>query len=182
MSIPAGSYTLGPEQATLTVRTGKGGAAAKAGHNLSIEVTSWSAELEVADDPAQSSLTLNADSRSLIVVDGTGGIQALGEDDKVGIAKTIDDDVLKGGTIQFRSTSVTPSPNGGPIGVSGELELLGRSAPLSFELRADDGGHIAGTATIKQTDWGIKPYSALFGTLKVLDEVVIEVDGTLLAA
>jgi polyisoprenoid-binding protein YceI len=176
--IPAGSYTLGPEQATLTVRTGKGGAAAKAGHNLTIEVTSWTAALEVADDPSQSSLTLSADARSLQVVDGTGGIQALGEDDKAGITKTIDEDVLKGGSIQFRSSSVTPSPDGGPITISGELELLGRSAPLSFELQAD-GGHIAGTARLKQTDHGIKPYSALFGTLKVLDEVDIEVDGTL---
>jgi hypothetical protein len=177
--IPAGSYTLGPEQATLTVRTGKGGAAAKAGHNLLIEVTSWSAGLEVADDSAQSSLTLSADARSLKVRDGTGGIQALGEDDKAGISKTIDEDVLKGGSIEFRSSSVTPSPDGGPITVSGELELLGRSAPLSFELQADEGGHIAGTATLKQTDHGIKPYSALFGTLKVLDELVIAVDGTL---
>jgi polyisoprenoid-binding protein YceI len=176
--IPAGSYTLGPAQATLTVRTRKGGAAAKAGHNLLIEVTAWSAALDVADDPAQSSLTLSADARSLKVLDGTGGIQALGEDDKAGITQTIHDEVLKGGSIQFRSTSVTPSPNGGPVAVSGELELLGRSAPLSFELRVDD-GHIAAAATVKQTDWGIKPYSALFGTLKVLDEVVIEVDGTL---
>ena len=180
MSIPAGKYTLGPEQATLMVRTGKGGAAAKAGHNLSIEVTSWSAELDVADDPAQSSLTLNADARSLKVVDGTGGIQALGEDDKAGITKTIDEDVLKGGIDpSFGPASVTPSPNGGPIAVSGELELLGRSAPLSFELQADDDGHITGTATLKQTDHGIKPYSALFGTLKVLDEVDIAVDGAL---
>ena len=182
MSIPAGTYRLGPEHAKLMVRTGKGGAAAKAGHNLSIHVTSWSAELEIADDPTRSSLALDADSRSLIVVDGTGGIQALGQDDKVGISKTIDDEVLKGGTIQFRSTAVTPSPSGGPIVVTGELELLGRKAPLSFELQADDDGHITGTATIKQTDWGIKPYSALFGTLKVLDEVAITVDGALPAA
>ena len=179
MSIPSGKYKLGPEHAKLMVRTGKGGAAAKAGHNLSIHVRSWSAELNLADDPAQSSLTLDADSRSLIVVDGTGGIQALGDDDKVGITRTIDDEVLKGGTVQFRSTSVTPSPNDGPIVVTGELELLGRTAPLSFELQAGDDGHIAGTATIKQTDWGIKPYSALFGTLKVLDEVDVVVDGWL---
>jgi polyisoprenoid-binding protein YceI len=177
--IAVGSYTLGPEQATLTVRTGKGGAAAKAGHNLLIEVTSWRAALEVADDPAQSSLTLSADARSLQVRDGTGGIQALGDDDKAGITKTIDEDVLKGGTIEFRSSSVAPSPNGGPITVTGELELLGRSAPLSFELQVDDGGHLAGTATLKQSNHGIKPYSALFGTLKVLDELVIAVDGTL---
>jgi polyisoprenoid-binding protein YceI len=176
--IPAGSYTLGPEQATLTVRTGKGGAAAKAGHNLTIEVTSWRAALEVADEPTQSSLTLSADARSLRVVHGTGGIQALGDDDKDGITKTIDEEVLKGGSIQFRSSSVTPGPDGGPITISGELELLGRSAPLSFELQAD-GGHLTGTARLKQTDHGIKPYSALFGTLKVLDEVEIEVDGTL---
>jgi polyisoprenoid-binding protein YceI len=180
--ISAGSYTLGPEDAALTVRTGKGGAAAKAGHNLVIEVTSWSAALVVADDPEQSSLTLNADARSLKVRDGHGGMQALGDDDKDGIGKTIDEEVLKGGSIQFRSSSVTPSPNGGPIAVSGELELLGRSAPLSFELQADDGGHIVGSATLKQTAHGIKPYSALFGTLKVLDEVVITVDGTLPAA
>src|ERR1700722_16211388 len=116
--ISVGSYTLGPEQATLTVRTGKGGAAAKAGHNLLIEVTSWSAALEIADDPTSSTLTLSADARSLQVRGGAGGIQALGEDDKAGITKTIDDDVLKGGSIRFRSSSVTPSPNGGPITVS----------------------------------------------------------------
>ncbi len=177
--VSAGSYTLGPEQATLTVRTGKGGAAAKAGHNLLIEVTSWSAALELAGDPARSSLTLSADARSLQVRDGSGGIQALGEDDKAGITKTIDEEVLKGGTIEFRSSSVTPSADGGTLTVSGELELLGRGAPQSFELQVDDGGHITGTATLKQTDHGIKPYSALFGTLKVLDEVVITVDGTL---
>jgi polyisoprenoid-binding protein YceI len=179
MSIPAGTYALGPEHAMLTVTTGKGGAAAKAGHNLSIEVASWSAELVIADDPTQSHLTLNADSRSLKVVHGTGGIQSLGDDDKVGISKTINDEVLKGGTIHFQSSSVTPSSNGGPISVAGELELLGKRAPLSFELQADDGGRIAGSATVKQTDWGMKPYSALFGTLKVLDEVVVSIDGTL---
>jgi polyisoprenoid-binding protein YceI len=177
--IQAGSYTLGPEQATLTVRTGKGGAAAKAGHNLVIEVAAWRAVLEIADDPAQSSLTLSAEARSLTVIDGTGGIQSLGNDDKAGITKTIDEDVLKGGSIEFRSSSVTPGPSGGPIAISGELDLLGNRAPLTFELQADDDGHIAGTATLKQTDHGIKPYSALFGTLKVLDELVIAVEGSL---
>src|ERR1700710_978280 len=113
--ISAGSYTLGPEHATLTVRTGKGGAAAKAGHNLVIEVRSWSAALVVADDPEQSSLTLDADARSLKGRDGHVGIQGRGDDDKDGISKTIDEEVLKGGSIQFRSGSVTPSPNGGPI-------------------------------------------------------------------
>ena len=35
---------------------------------------------------------------------------------------------------------------------------------------------------IKQTDWKIKPYSALFGTLKVADEVEVAVDARVPAA
>ena len=38
---------------------------------------------------------------------------------------------------------------------------------------------VAGSARIKQTDWGIKPFSALFGTLKVADEVEVGIDAKL---
>lgn len=179
MTIPAGTYHLGPEQATLTVRTGKGGAASKAGHNLLMEVGSWSATLQTADDPSATTIQLTADSGSITVIEGTGGIQALGDDEKVSIKKTIDDDVLKGSTIEFHSTGVQIDGNGGPLRVQGELELLGARRPLTLELRASDDGHLTGTATVKQTDWGIKPYSALFGTLKVLDEVQVALDGRL---
>ena len=37
-----------------------------------------------------------------------------------------------------------------------------------------DDGTLSASATLKQTDWGMKPYSALFGALKVADEVEIE--------
>ena len=62
--------------------------------------------------------------------------------------------------------------------VSGELELAGRRAPVTFELSLN-GGRVSGSATIKQSDYGMKPYSALFGTLKVLDEVQVAVDARL---
>ena len=42
-----------------------------------------------------------------------------------------------------------------------------------------DGGLLTGNATVTQSDWGIKPYSGLFGTLKVVDEVEITVDADL---
>jgi hypothetical protein len=32
---------------------------------------------------------------------------------------------------------------------------------------------------IKQTDWGMKPYSTLFGALKVVDEVEVSLDARL---
>ena len=37
----------------------------------------------------------------------------------------------------------------------------------------------ARSAVVKQTDWGMKPYSALFGALKVVDEVEVAIDGHL---
>jgi polyisoprenoid-binding protein YceI len=179
MAFSSGTYTLGPEQATLTVRTGKTGAAAKAGHNLVIEVTTWSATLEVASDPADSTVELRADSRSLRVVTGSGGMQALSDDDKVSIKKTIDDEVLKGAGIQFRSSAVRPSADGETLTVTGSLALLGREGPVTFDLHGGPDGRLTATATVKQTEWGIKPYSTLFGTLKVLDEVQVALDGRL---
>ncbi len=175
MAITAGSYKLGPDNGTLSVRTKKAGAASKAGHNLLIEVTAWSATLDAGE---QTTVELSADSRSLKVVEGSGGITALGDDDKAGISKTINEEVLKGAPIEFRSTSVH-SAGSDRLSVSGELELAGRRHPVSFELTSSPDGQLAGAATVKQSDWGMKPYSALFGTLKVVDEVTVELTARL---
>ncbi len=161
---------LGPENGTLTVRTGKAGAAAKAGHNLVIEVTRWQGTL------SPETVELTADARSLRVRSGSGGMSPLGDEEKAGISQTIDDEVLEGGNISYRSTAVTAREDG--YDVAGELDLLGVRAPLSFSL-ALDGEHLTGSASVKQTDWRIKPYSALFGTLKVADVVEVAIDVTL---
>jgi hypothetical protein len=167
---------FGPDNASLTVRTGRTGAAAKAGHDLLIEVCSWEATLDVDAQPA---LVLTADSRSCRVLDGTGGIQALGDDDKSSIVETIEKEVLKGTPIAFRSTAIRRGADGRSLAVEGELELRGKPAPARFELALDGDGRLSGVATVKQTDWGIKPYSTLFGTLKVADEVQIAIEAKL---
>jgi polyisoprenoid-binding protein YceI len=175
MSITPGTHKLGPDNGTLTVRTGRSGAAAKAGHDLLIHVGSWEATLTVADDPAQSSLTLDADADSVSVVDGSGGIQALGDDDKKNIKKTIDDDVLKRDNIQFRSTAVEAAGDG-KLTVQGDLTLRGKTNPITFDLAVGDNGMVSGSAVVKQTNFGMKPYSALFGALKVADEVTVAIE------
>src|SRR3954466_10817635 len=162
---------LGPDSGTLTVRTRRRGAASKAGHDLRMEVGSGSAQLDL-NEPA--SLSLSADSRSFRVVDGTGGVIPLGDEEREAIPKTIDEDVLKGQQIEFRSTDVAVA--GDRIDVRGDLDLFGSARPVVFTLERGDDGRITGAATIKHSDWGVKPYSALFGTLKVADEVEIAVD------
>ena len=161
------THALGPDNGTLFVKTGRTGAAAKAGHNLLIEVTAWEATLD------ESSIALTVDPTSLQVREGSGGMQALGDDDKASIAETIDGEVLERKPIEFRSTSM--QVDGGRVGIAGELTLAGATRPLAFDLALAD-GRLGGTVVVKQSDWGMSPYSTLFGTLKVVDEVEVVVD------
>jgi polyisoprenoid-binding protein YceI len=169
MAIAPGTYELGPQNGELVVNTRRIGAASRAGHDLEIVVTSWSARLELGERP---SIRLTADSSSLRVRDGRGGIQALGDDDKDNIRQTIDAEVLKRTPIDFRSTEV--ETNGDRMHVRGELTMMGQTRAQTFDLQLDD-GRVTGAATVKQTDFGMKPYTALFGALKVADEVEVTV-------
>jgi polyisoprenoid-binding protein YceI len=175
MSIQPGTHKIGPDNGTLAIKTGRSGAAAKAGHDLVIHVGSWEATLVIGEDPSQSSLTLNADADSVQVIDGSGGIQALGDDDKKNIKETIDKDVLKKEGIEFHSTSVEASENG-KVSVQGDLTLRGKTNPITFDLMVSDSGAVSGSAVVKQTAFGMKPYSALFGALKVADDVTVVIE------
>ena len=178
MSIPAGKYTFGPENGALWVMTTRTGAAAAAGHDLLILVTAWQATLEIGDNPVRTSVVFDADATSLRVRDGIGGMQPLGDDDKAGIEQTIDDEILKRTGIEFRSTAVHSAADGSRISVQGELTLVGQSRPIAFDLTVGDDGKLSGSTVVKQTDWGITPYSTLLGALKVGDEVKVVIDAS----
>jgi polyisoprenoid-binding protein YceI len=177
VSFQAGRYRLGPDNATLAVRTARAGAAAKAGHDLLIHVTAWEATLVVADDPDASSMELTADAASLRVQEGTGGIQALGDEDIASIHQTIDEEVLGRQEISFRSTGV--EADGDRLRACGDLTIVGNTQPIEFDLVSGDGGELSASAVVTQTAFGMKPYSALFGALKVKDEVEVMLEGHL---
>jgi polyisoprenoid-binding protein YceI len=163
-------YDLGPDNGTLVVRTGRTGTVAKAGHDLLIHVTKWRGTLVDGDE---ASVTLDADATSLKVREGTGGMKSLDDGDMANIQQTIDDDVLKRQDISFRSTRVEQTAGG--LSVTGDLTLRGTTRPIAFDLELQD-GRVRGTAVVKQTEWGMKPYTALFGALKVADDVRVEID------
>jgi hypothetical protein len=133
--------------------------------------------VEAGASPEDTRMQLSADAGSMRVLEGTGGMQRLDDDDKRGIAQTIDEEVLKGTAIEFRSSAVRADGED-RLTVDGELELAGNPKTIRFELDAS-GGRLTGSAVLRQSDWGMKPYSALFGTLKVADEVRVEVDAAL---
>lgn len=176
MSIPPGTHAFGPQNGALWVLTTRTGAAAAAGHNLLIHVTDWHATLVVGEDPHEASVVFGADATSLRVREGTGGMQPLGEDDKASIQETIDDEILKRMGIEFRSTAAQIADDGGRIDVQGDLTLVGQTRPISFDLEVGDDGKISGRTIVTQSNWGIAPYSTLFGALKVGDDVEIVID------
>jgi polyisoprenoid-binding protein YceI len=171
-----GTFQLGPENASLQVNTYREGVGAKIGHDLVIDVTRWEATIDLAGDPAGSSIRLTADPRSLEVREGLRGLKPLTDKDRAEIRKTIDAKVLGGSPISFTSRSVR---GGAPLVVEGDLTLSGQSRPITAELAVTDNGHVTGTIPVTQTTWGIKPYRGLMGALKVRDDVEVVIDARL---
>lgn len=178
MSLSAGVHKLGPGNASLVVKTYREGVAARAGHDLIIEVTQWEATLEVGEGRSQSSLGLDADARSLHVREGLRGLKPLGHKERDEIRKNIDEKVLGGEPICFRSSAIEAT-DGDRLSVRGELTMHGRSAPASFELSVLPDGRVSGTAQLVQSDWGINPYRGLMGALKVRDSLEVVFEGRL---
>ena len=169
MPIPEGSHTIGPSNGSLKVKTGREGAAAKAGHNLVLGVNSWEATVEGGDSP---SINLTADPSSIEVISGEGGAKPLQDKDKDDIKKSIDKKVLGSSQISFTSDEVTDSQ------AKGDLSIAGSSSQVAVPLTVD-GEKISGSITLSQKDFGIKQFSALMGALKVKDEVTVEFEGSL---
>jgi hypothetical protein len=174
--LPSGRHTLGPAGATLQIRTAREGVAARAGHDLVIDATRWEGTLEVAGDSV--SLELTVDSRALEVRWGLNGSAGLSDKDRASIAKTIDTKILRGAPISFRSRSATP--RGSAVMISGDLTIGAVTRTVDFELRpSGDLNRIDATARLTQSDFQIKPYSAMLGALKVSDVVEVVARATL---
>lgn len=163
------TVTLGPQDGSIVVRTYREGAAAKAGHDLIIDVTGW----EAAVDLAAGTVALDVDPRSLVVREGTGGVKPLSADDKRRIRSTIEGKVLGGAPISFRSHEVRETD--GALVVSGRLTLAGETRDLRAELAFEDGA-LRATIPVTQTAWGITPQSAMMGQLRVRDDVEVTVE------
>ena len=169
MPFPEGTHSIGPSNGSLKVKTGREGAAAKAGHDLVLGVNSWNATVEGGDSP---SIRLTADPASIDVIQGTGGAKALSDKDKGEIKKSITGKVLGSDQISFQSTEVTDSAARGDLSIAGSTSAV--DVPLNV-----DGGSISGSFTLSQSEFGIKQFKALMGALKVSDEVTVEFQGSL---
>ena len=176
MGLQPGAYAIGPNNGTLHLRTGREGVAAKVGHDLLIGFGDWSGTITVdRDDPAAASLAVEIEMRSLQILEGTGGVAPLSPDDAKDIRATATKllDVAAHPTARYRSTQVSPAGTG--ASVEGELTLRGVTEAVSLDVTRDGGSAWQATARVVQSAFGIKPYRAFFGALKLADAVAVEV-------
>lgn len=177
MAPTSGTYQIGPSDGSLTIRTKKAGVGAKMAHDLVLEAKSWSGTVNFdADDPAASNGEVTVQPASLEVIDSSGGVKPLSDGDRKDIAKNINEKALqtkKYPDVTFRSTSV--SGGGSAYKVEGELTITGQTKPATLDVTVD-GTNVVVKGKVVQTDFGVKPYSAMLGALKIDDAV--EVEGT----
>jgi polyisoprenoid-binding protein YceI len=179
MELVTGSYAIGPATGALTVHTRRGGFGAMAGHDLVIEVTRWSGTVRVdADRIEASTVEVVVDARSFEVREGKGAVPLLAIN-KSEIAKTTSKVLMtqEHPEIRFRSSAVVPTADG--FSVPGDLTIVGVTRPAELTVEVDpDAGQLRATVstTVVQSEFGIKPYSAMFGALKVLDAVEVRAE------
>jgi polyisoprenoid-binding protein YceI len=173
-----GTFLLGPDSGRVLIKTGRAGLAARAGHDLTIEITRWSARVTIPHGGvARAQISAELDLGSLAVREGTGGAKPLTDKDRRDIANTARK-ILGQGAAGFRSAQVAAS--GASAGaIDGTLTLNGRSAPVRLQVTSPGAGRYRGGATIRQTDFGITPYTGFFGALKLRDEIGVEIDADL---
>ena len=177
VGIPTGTFAIGPENSSLTVHTGRSGVGAKAGHDLIIEVTRWRGTLRLEDRAiSASSVEVVVDAASLEVRDGLGGAVPLLPINKADIARTIRRllQVKKYPEMRFSSTSVSATDDS--YLVRGDLRIGARTRTVELTVTADKSAESPSgvvTTTLRHSDFGIKPYSAMLGVLRVRDEVEV---------
>ena len=181
MAVTPGSVQLGPDAGRVVIKTTRAGLAAKAGHDLTIEVTRWSAQVEVPAEGdgglAAATVRADLDLGSLEVREGTGGAMPLTDRDRREIKKQIGQ-ILGAASATFASSRVIPAGTSGGA-VEGTVTLNGKTQPARLQVTAPGNGQYRGSATVAQTGFGIKPYSGFFGALKLKDEVTLEFQVTL---
>ena len=160
---------LDSTKADVVVLTFKEGLLSAVAHDLKLQVGRFTIDAEGERFVGE------FDTASVRVVDamkdGREHPGALSASMKADIEKNIVHDVLdtrKHPTARFETTTVTADR------VEGRLTLQGITKDVRGT-RRDAGGQRIAEFRFDQRDFGIKPYSAMLGTLKIKPEVVVRV-------
>ena len=150
------------------------GVLSAAGHDLRLRAST--ATLQVSPDTR--SVELRIDVGSIRVVCARAHEHdtphALSESDRRKIEAAMRDEVLHASKHREVVFTGTFAPSGEGVALTGNLVIAGASQPITATARRD-GDRWRVTHSIDQPAWGIRPYTALLGALRVRRDVRVEV-------
>ncbi len=169
------AWTLDASNGELLIRTGVTGRAARMGHRLTVAMTRWRATVSWdGAEPVGAELTVDVDSFE--VLRGEGGVKGLSGPEKA-LVKSNAMKSLDSGRypeIRFAADNITQTDDG--YRLSGKLHIKGKSRDHVLDLRTEDLGNswrMSADSSVRQSDYGVKPYSLLMGSVRVTDDVSV---------
>ena len=179
----AETLTLDPSTGSLRVLLYKDGPLSALGHDHVLEAPAFSGQIELSSGSAQ--LMLSIDASKLMIDSGPArGAEGLGELKDSDLAK-IDAgmrgpkglDAARFPKITFRSDTIEPVPGDDHLWeVTGRFELHGATQTIDFPVQVSDGPGgrwFTGYVRLRQTDFGLKPFSVFAGAVRLKDEFLV---------
>jgi polyisoprenoid-binding protein YceI len=167
--------TFGPGLAAIEVLVFREGFLSAVGHDLRLRATAF----EIAVDPERRAVAVRVDAASLRVAsamrDGRALPDALSPSDVREIEDAAAARVLRASRfplVRFDASGLSPCDGG--YEVRGVLALAGTTRPL-VALARREGDRLVAEVAIQQPHFGIAPYRAMLGALRVKAEVLVRV-------
>lgn len=164
--------TFDASSGTCEITTYKAGLLSAVGHDLVLRVTRF--ELSVDDEAIEG--TFDGGSIEVVGVlrkDGTVDPNGLSDKEKGEVVDNIRKYVFKGfrpGGIRFESTELDVEDD--CMEGEGTLTIPPSSHDVDFEVAIEDGQAVC-ELTLHQPDWGITPFKALMGALKIQPDIKV---------
>ncbi len=170
-----GEWSLDASDGELLLATGVRGRAARMGHRLTIAMTRWRATVSWAGpEPTTAELVVETDSFE--VLRGEGGVKGLSGPEKALVRSNALKSLDAGRFPEIRFSARVIDKTHDGYRLTGPLEVRGKSRDHVVVLRTEDLGdawRMSTESTVRQTDYGIKPYSLLMGSVQVADDVSV---------
>ena len=176
-NMTAKNYSIVDAQSQLTITLIQEGILRKVHPTHHVGVKSFSGRIQLPADENKASAELDAEAKSFVNID-----KSMSDFERSGFHKVLHEEVLasaKHPTIKFRSVSITNVQKSGDnrsFTLNGDLTLRGVTKRVAFPVKVTIHGNqlrATGEEHIKQTDFGITPYSGGFGTIKIGDQLKV---------
>lgn len=154
------------------VYTFKEGLLGRAAHDLRLTVQDFS--IDGSPDQLEARFDIRGFRVDGAMRDGRLDERVLGDKDKREILDNIRNKILHADRpLRFRGKAGLRDDGG--YRVSGELEMAGQSRPVELALDRS-GDRLRGEIELTPSRWGVKPFKALMGAIKLQDRVRVRFD------